>query len=98
MSNAARVPDLPGIVASVSDRCSPGPSVSSSLQVRAWPFQGLRRAPQFRRAQELGGLPFRLSPVAPSSPHKIVHVRDYMDGLGVAHATGRLPAVVRAPG
>ena len=29
---------------------------------------------------------------------KIIHVRDYMDGLGVAHATGRLPAVVRAPG
>jgi uncharacterized protein len=29
---------------------------------------------------------------------KIIHVRDYMDGLGVAQATGRLPAVGRAPG
>lgn len=27
---------------------------------------------------------------------EIVHVRDYMDGLGVAHALGRLPAVVAA--
>ncbi|MGW3944452.1 nuclear transport factor 2 family protein [Streptomyces phaeochromogenes] len=26
----------------------------------------------------------------------ITHVRDYMDGLGVAHAMGRLPAVVTA--
>lgn len=25
---------------------------------------------------------------------EITHVRDYMDGLGVAHALGRLPAVV----
>ncbi len=29
---------------------------------------------------------------------EIIHVRDYMDGLGVAQATGRLPAVVRALG
>jgi ketosteroid isomerase-like protein len=27
---------------------------------------------------------------------EIIHVRDYMDGLGVAHAMGRLPAVVTA--
>jgi uncharacterized protein len=27
---------------------------------------------------------------------QIIQVRDYMDGLGVAHALGRLPAVVRA--
>lgn len=27
---------------------------------------------------------------------RIVHVRDYMDGLGVARAMGRLPAVVAA--
>jgi uncharacterized protein len=27
---------------------------------------------------------------------KIIHVRDYLDGLGVAHALGRLPAVVTA--
>jgi uncharacterized protein len=27
---------------------------------------------------------------------EIVHVRDYMDGLGVAHAMGRLPAVAAA--
>lgn len=27
---------------------------------------------------------------------KIIHARDYMDGLGVARALGRLPAVVRA--
>lgn len=27
---------------------------------------------------------------------QISHVRDYMDGLGVAHALGRLPAVVQA--
>jgi uncharacterized protein len=27
---------------------------------------------------------------------QIIRVRDYMDGLGVAHALGRLPAVVRA--
>jgi uncharacterized protein len=27
---------------------------------------------------------------------EILHVRDYMDGLGVAHATGRLPAVTAA--
>lgn len=27
---------------------------------------------------------------------EITHVRDYMDGLGVAHALGRLPAVVAA--
>jgi ketosteroid isomerase-like protein len=27
---------------------------------------------------------------------KIIHVRDYMDGLGVAHALGRLPAVAAA--
>jgi ketosteroid isomerase-like protein len=27
---------------------------------------------------------------------EIIHVRDYMDGLGVAHAMGRLPAVVDA--
>jgi hypothetical protein len=74
MSNAARVPDLPGIVASVSGR-----------------------PPQFRRAQELGGLPLRLSAVSPSSPTSSWPA-DYMDGLGVAHATGRLPAVVRAPG
>lgn len=25
---------------------------------------------------------------------QIIHARDYMDGLGVAHATGRLPAVI----
>jgi uncharacterized protein len=29
---------------------------------------------------------------------KITHVRDYMDGLGVAHAMGRLPAVAAALG
>jgi uncharacterized protein len=27
---------------------------------------------------------------------EIIHVRDYMDGLGVAHAMGRLPAVAAA--
>jgi ketosteroid isomerase-like protein len=27
---------------------------------------------------------------------EILHVRDYMDGLGVAHAMGRLPAVLKA--
>lgn len=27
---------------------------------------------------------------------EIVHARDYMDGLGIAHALGRLPAVVKA--
>jgi uncharacterized protein len=27
---------------------------------------------------------------------EIIHARDYMDGLGVAHALGRLPAVVAA--
>lgn len=46
------------------------------------------------------GEPFEFSGVLVLRVHDtlITHVRDYMDGLAVAHAMGRLPAVVQALG
>lgn len=44
------------------------------------------------------GEPFEFPGVLVLHVHdgEIIHVRDYMDGLGVAHAMGRLPAVAAA--